>query len=183
MLLILSIANFALASRMRFLHSDLRCGCLQLKSCLFLCLYCEASNAVTCAEWCGIPDKIVPIHCGVLWYLHIGKTGGTSVQLHLNKLSLSRNWTHVNLYVPHGRWDQSTEWKRILAELHSPKPKLTVTQHHGTPGIGAYFLEEVLRPAACRLKGQGCQVVRVFFKLELGVFETINHILHYTISA
>ena len=43
-----------------------------------------------CEKWTGVPehdkDAEAPMKCGVLWYLHIPKTGGTTIMHHFHDL-------------------------------------------------------------------------------------------------
>jgi hypothetical protein len=104
--------------------------------------------------------------CGVIWFLHIGKTGGTTVQSQMDQEARKNEMTYVSLYDKqrlHWKWEESEEYARIRAEVfNSSRPQLLVQQHHhylsyhGTPGMTPEFLNDHLRPLACEAYSKGC---------------------------
>ena len=49
--------------------------------------------------WTGLerpPSQ--PLQCGLLWFLHIGKTGGSTITTHLHGLAKMNNFTFLHLY-------------------------------------------------------------------------------------
>ena len=93
-----------------------------------------------------------PMHCGLLYYLHVPKTGGTTVTNHLRALK-PQGWQLLNLQWPmkdknmteRRRWlDDPEHWKtphgwlglrRAIATQR--RPKLLMVAHHGAPGLPA----------------------------------------------
>ena len=72
--------------------------------------------------WTGLerpPSQ--PLQCGLLWFLHIGKTGGSTVTTHLHGLAKMNNFTFLHLYSSDftENWSQwnSTE---AAAKVESP---------------------------------------------------------------
>ena len=112
-----------------------------------------------------------PLECGVLWFLHISKTGGETVRHHLHGHARKHGWSYVDLYtrmLPHslrrgGRWEVEHAVHTLARHLNTSKPKVVVHQHDGVGGFGDYFLDRVLRPLSCRFRaeGRGCEVIAI----------------------
>ena len=106
--------------------------------------------------------------CGVFWFLHISKTGGTSVQDYLVAVARRSRWKFVNLeHQPCdprlksaniAEWAQSPTWQAALHELRRPRPRLLVHQHHCSQGLGAYLLPQLLQLKQS-LKSRGCSLL------------------------
>ena len=130
-----------------------------------------------CDEWRGVPPNDAaadaPMSCGVMWYLHVPKTGGTTMMHHLHSHAEEYGWKYADmwkmripkqetnpLYSPHHwkTWNMTEEWKVVLDEREQPKPKLIVHHHHNVPGLGdSYMLNQVLSPMAQALTSKGCE--------------------------
>ena len=113
--------------------------------------------AARTALWSGLPAAaaVEPLACGVLYFVHLGKTGGTEVTKHLSKLGPAAGWSY---HVPQGSFDPdepSETWARVLADAKQEKPKLIVHHHHHAPGVST-VLESALRPLACQMRAKGC---------------------------
>ena len=56
-----------------------------------------------CDTWTGLPssegEALAPMECGVLWFLHIPKTGGTTIQHHFHDNAAKQGWEFVNMCV------------------------------------------------------------------------------------
>jgi hypothetical protein len=109
-----------------------------------------------------------PLQCGVFWFLHISKTGGTSVQEFLRGVAhQQRKWKFVNLeHQPCDKrltsqnimdWDHSPTWKAAQHELNRTTPYLLVHQHHCSPGFGAHLLPQLLQLKRS-LRVRGCSL-------------------------
>ena len=139
---------------------------------------------VSCA-WTGMPAKPEPMQCGVLWFLHIAKTGGRDIITQLKGQALGplakedggfvsarelpANWTFVELWydrqmgaspMKSRRYKDTEAWKtmeRALAE--EAQPKVFVHDHNNMAGFDdENMFDEVLRPMACALEARGCKL-------------------------
>ena len=140
---------------------------------------------VSCASWAGMPAKVEPMQCGVLWFLHIAKTGGRDIITQLKGQALGplakedggfvsarelpANWTFVELWydrqmgaspMKSRRYKDTEAWKtmeRALAE--EAQPKVFVHDHNNMAGFDdENMFDEVLRPMACALEARGCKL-------------------------
>jgi hypothetical protein len=105
--------------------------------------------------------------CGVLAFLHIGKTGGASITQHLRHQAHQANFTPYEVWwgnVPswhRNQYDYSKDPVWVDFRKHAygqEKPKITLALHHGVPGIGRYMWEEELKPLAQKLHTKGCEL-------------------------
>ena len=120
-------------------------------------------------EWSGLKkDKgdVEPMSCGLLYYVHIPKTGGSTVFDRLQKVG----WAYNRLYwgddgpaeenkwvADPERWKNSSGWKWAHKILAAKRPKIILEAHHGAPGL-EYMVNNVLGDMACALKAKGCQL-------------------------
>ena len=57
----------------------------------------SGSGASSCAEWIGLEGAAPgPVPCGLLWYTHVGKTGGDSIKHHLQYRAKREGWHFVD---------------------------------------------------------------------------------------
>ena len=113
------------------------------------------------------------LECGVLWFLHVCKTGGTTVKDFLKydvHRSERNDWRLVNLMSSPcdpklaaedmGDWTQSARWLVADEELRRERPKLMVHQHSCSPGMGAHLLPQLqaLNATLQRRSGGRCRV-------------------------
>ena len=109
-----------------------------------------------------------PMVCGVLYFVHIPKTGGTTINDRLRGLG----WAFNRLYwgdeeegddpnawlKDQDAWKKSDGWQWLLQMIDSEEhPKIVLEAHHGAPGL-EYMVEHELKEVACKLKERGCQV-------------------------
>ena len=125
-----------------------------------------------CKAWCGMPDKPKPMKCGVFWFLHVPKTGGTTLMSYFKQQAPLHGWKYADMWqmkvekddaqpgpIHWGSWNKTAKWQSVLSELAADKPKLLVHTHHNMPGLGnRYFATEVLAPLAQKLANKGCEL-------------------------
>lgn len=121
------------------------------------------------ARWCGVGPRMQPLlaaarplRCGVLWFLHIGKTGGSTVANFLKASQDTAGWQFVEFWgkAANPHWNQSSGWRRIQQALGaSAAPRLAVHHHHGVPGVLAPELGAWLAQLRLRLKARGCALI------------------------
>ena len=137
-------------------------------------------------RWCGVGPRAQsllaaaqPLRCGVLWFVHIGKTGGSTVADSLKAASGPARWDFVNFWgknaVPH--WNRSTGFRRINQVLAQPGPRLVVHHHHGVPGPLEPAIGTWLFRLRARLQAQGCALV-VSTVLREPVSRAISHVTY-----
>ena len=128
------------------------------------------TNTTRLGSWSGVPRKpwrdIEPMPCGLLYYVHIPKTGGSTV---FNRLKGITGWGFNRLYwgddrneedkwVKHrDRWMKSPGWEWLEEQLKLQEPRLIVEAHHGAPGL-RHMEQHALKKIACQLKVKGCQL-------------------------
>ena len=128
------------------------------------------ANANT-QSWSGLKkdkEDVEPMPCGLLYYVHVPKTGGSTVFDRLQKVK--HGWGYNRLYwgddgpaeekkwvADPNRWKNSSGWKWAQKMLAEKKPKLILEAHHGAPGL-EYMVNNVLGDVACTLKAKGCQL-------------------------
>jgi hypothetical protein len=103
--------------------------------------------------------------CGVLAYLHIGKTGGTSLTQHLTKQAPKANFSFHEVWwgpPPKNEFynffedDAWLHFRKAVYEQDTPKAVLAL--HHGVPGIGNYLWDAELKPMKKMLNDKGCEL-------------------------
>lgn len=145
----------------------------------------ESTSNGRCA-WNGLPAaKPEPMECGLIWFVHIAKTGGRDIVTQIRSQSeevlakevggyqsvrrLRGNWTLAELWYDggmskehplyKGRWNETAAWKHIESQMTGIKrPKIIVHDHNNMVGFeDEYFFDGVLRPMACYLESRGCE--------------------------
>jgi len=109
----------------------------------------------------SLDSEVKPMKCGALIFLHLGKTGGTSVVNLLEQASAISNHTYCNVWHKHNAtYDYSADedWQALLKAASSDEPQIVAQLHHGVPGLGCYFWEHELAPLQEKLEAKGCEL-------------------------
>jgi len=136
-----------------------------------------AGNSTVCEQWCA-PRHTAPMMCGVLWFWHIEKTGGTTIRNYFKRadeLGQLRDWKYVDMFegrdairrkegaendgmnsVYWSDWEASEQWERAKHELSKPAPKLIVHAHHHMPGLANRQLMQKFATMRAELEQKGC---------------------------
>ena len=124
--------------------------------------------------------RLGELDCGVVWFVHIPKTGGGTVKTLLNRWSARsrsagspRRWTWADLFVmgnqcprPLGSanmedWAMSDQWQSVLKELARPKPRVALRSHHCSQGIATLLPQLERLNATLQAKGCGLHLITV----------------------
>ena len=113
--------------------------------------------AMACSDWCGMPAlPMKALHCGVIVYLHIPKTGGSSVtQFLLQHATGGRGWWQASV-------TQDSTWGSIVSKVYErQRPKQVIIHHVDSPLAFARrdLVSAVIKPLDCWLRSQGCRLV------------------------
>lgn len=118
-----------------------------------------------CPMWTGIPaEPVKPMKCGALAFLHIGKTGGTTISHHLEAQAETGNYSYFSLYNRSGGgFEEWSEWQALSGALDGVQPRVAFQMHHGMPGLAqpGNLLETHLLPMKERLRAEGCDLTLV----------------------
>lgn len=115
--------------------------------------------------------------CGMVWFIHIPKTGGYAVEqmLHREFHEKKQSWTFVDLQSPleemkqpdwplhspnMSDWVREPKWIQALDELSKEKPRLIIHQHVATAGFATHILPQLVAMNET-LKQKGCRVAAV----------------------
>lgn len=119
-----------------------------------------------CPRWGGVPPVVKSMTCGALIFLHIPKTGGTSVNTLFYNVANQSDWTMTELWQDLGpglceqrvAWNATEAFAKLNTELGKARPKVIVSIHHGVPGLQKYMLNHWIMPTYCSLKSKGCEL-------------------------
>ena len=146
----------------------------------------QRAGSSSCEHWTGLPAAVEPMQCGVIWYLHIAKTGGRDLVTEIKGQSqsvleqepggfqsvrqLPNNWTLAELWydktmgkehgLATGAFGKTTAWKTIQRHVAgSAPPRVIVHDHNNMVGLDDQnFMDATLRPMACALEKRGCKL-------------------------
>ena len=124
--------------------------------------------SVGCSEWCGLPAVPQRMGCGVFVYVHIPKTGGTTVAQHLKTHAAAHGWEYVVESAPTSKGedpllDHRANWSTIQSAVRrAARPRLLVFVHmSSTLAVGrSALLRQPAPPMSCALRAKGCRLVR-----------------------
>ena len=130
--------------------------------------------AQICDVWSGVPHehlKPTTEQCGVLYFLHLQKAGGTTVSTRLTNCGMNRkfpvvNWRHspkkqdIPWYVRDSTFGNPREDFKTLAAhiIAEPQPLAVVIHHMGAPGFPSLRLS-MLEPLRALLGKKGCKLM------------------------
>lgn len=146
----------------------------------------QRAGSSSCEHWTGLPSAVEPMQCGVIWYLHIAKTGGRDLVTEIKGQSqsvldqepggfqsvrqLPNNWTLAELWydktmgkdhgLATGAFSKTTAWKTIQRHIDGDAPpRVIVHDHNNMIGLDDQnFMDATLRPMACALEKRGCKL-------------------------
>lgn len=104
-----------------------------------------------------------PAACGIYYYYHVGKNGGTSVMQWQRKVTkLNPQIRYVSYWYDYRRlpWQRTLQNLTLAAEsgeLSKGKQWLSVHHHHRSPGLR--FMMPIIRKWRQLLKQQGCTLI------------------------
>merc|ERR1740117_2020646 len=151
-----------------------------------------APAAEGCAQWCGVPAKFKSAaslasdatsaaallskqapgtsrgQCGMLWFTHPPRTGGSSAWSVLERKAKRMGWhTHDSIDMdspgPHRNatwsWKRSKAWGSLLGHLDVAAPTLLLHHRQGMPGLSNLQLRAFLSRTKVSLEAKGCTLV------------------------
>ena len=147
------------------------------------CIEEECSTCSECGQkgserikWCGLPQPSAAqkngahassSKCGLLWFTHIPKTGGSSVRMWLEENAEEHGWDfHDSLFlqydghenIPIFRWRTAKAWSSIEQALQGASPRVILHHHDGMPGLGNEELRSFLNETRHSLQAKGCEL-------------------------
>jgi hypothetical protein len=117
------------------------------------------SVAASPCSSCGLTNPPTPMRCGVLAFLHVPKTGGSTVEKELRHLTASTGWSHATITA-------NRTWAHLLQQMRAAQsaalPKMVVIHHveSRVAMLDPGFKRDILRPLACVLRAKGCQLLQ-----------------------
>jgi len=148
-----------------------------------------SSDGSTCAKrWCGLGPRaqpfvssspprrsesdseggasaVKPLPCGVIWFVHVPKAGGTTVREFFQHAEHVTRWKYIDFCGSNAKpqWNASLSFRRInhWVDLVRPtyKPRLTVHHHNGVPGVLEPSVFRYLKSLRERLQRRGCTLL------------------------
>ena len=115
----------------------------------------------TCKNWCGVPkaQDVRPMQCGVLWFVHIPKNGGSTTWDYLKRNAAANHWKTAEIGAPafalggpkQWKWNESDGWRDAEIEMRKKEPKLIEKQKPKSESDELDFLndfEDILKDKA-----------------------------------
>lgn len=137
----------------------------------------QTTEALSCSQWRGIvprpvrdlKNKVAAVggnrSCGVLWFTHVGKTGGTTVSKILEEGASRNKWQHIRT------WSGGRQQLRdapvgtgLYAKIDklagaAAVPRLVVDHHLEVPSLAEPRVLAWIRRLRSRLEARGCQLL------------------------
>ena len=133
-----------------------------------------------CKNWCGLPkaQDVRPMQCGVLWFVHISKNGGSTTWDYLKRNAAVNNWKTAEIGAPafalggpkQWKWNESDGWRDAQLEMHQKEPKLIVHWNARVEGSG-YMMRNHLPQVACEMQAKGCD-----FQMATMLRDPVDHV-------
>ena len=133
-----------------------------------------------CKNWCGLPQAqdLRPMQCGVLWFVHISKNGGSTTWDYLKRNAAVNSWKTAEIGAPayalggpkQWRWNESDGWRDAQQEMDQKEPKLIVHWHARAEGNG-YMMRNHLPQVACEMQAKGCD-----FQMATMLRDPVDHV-------
>ena len=133
-----------------------------------------------CKNWCGLPkaQDVRPMQCGVLWFVHISKNGGSTTWDYLKRNAASNHWKTAEIGAPafalggpkQWKWNESDGWRDAQLEMRQKEPKLIVHWNARAEGSG-YMMRNHLPQVACEMQAKGCD-----FQMATMLRDPVDHV-------
>jgi hypothetical protein len=133
-----------------------------------------------CKNWCGVPkaQDVRPMQCGVLWFVHIPKNGGSTTWDYLKRNAAANHWKTAEIGAPafalggpkQWKWNESDGWRDAEIEMRKKEPKLIVHWNTRAEGSG-YMMRNHLPQVACEMQAKGCD-----FQMATMLRDPVDHV-------
>jgi hypothetical protein len=133
-----------------------------------------------CKNWCGLPkaQDVRPMQCGVLWFVHISKNGGSTTWDYLKRNAAVNHWKTAEIGAPafalggpkQWKWNESDGWRDAQLEMRQKEPKLIVHWNARAEGSG-YMMRNHLPQVACEMQAKGCD-----FQMATMLRDPVDHV-------
>merc|ERR1719364_466161 len=100
------------------------------------------------------------MQCGVLWFVHIPKNGGSTTWDYLKRNAAANHW----------KWNESDGWRDAEIEMRKKEPKLIVHWNTRAEGSG-YMMRNHLPQVACEMQAKGCD-----FQMATMLRDPVDHV-------
>lgn len=131
-----------------------------------------STKAQASCSWASLPPP-VPLKCGVIWFVHISKTGGTTIGREWESGALQ----HSTLGWRFERVRSMPAMNRVFRQLATEQRPRLLVEHHGwgtskTLSMSGWpvcpfennamvAMDQLLGPLRCQLEANGCKLLLV----------------------
>lgn len=138
------------------------------------------ADAGVCGQWCGVPGRAALRlqkrevkrggQCGLLWFTHPPRTGGTTVWNILKRKAMGNHWKyHDSANMDSGQptrndsfsYRQTKAWDSFLNDLEEASPRVAFHHHDNMPGLSNTKLRSFLARTKVSLEAKGCKLTMV----------------------